>query len=191
MQVAVPPVTPGIKAPQHQAAGRGVNCDSPHCQEFSQQIWLQGSLQTQWALECFLGDRSPVMWAPRHGSVWREDSAMEGPSPRHPTGGSPAHSCWYYWGQLEDCSTGSAGWSLLCIQQGLDSQDHLKHPAPPHTVPTGWAQHLPYTKAINCWSRGHRPALRCTFLIGSVLCSPTSPFLHVLIFTFIALYLAL
>ena len=75
---------------QLQARGSGVNHDSLHCQEPGQHIWLQGSLQTQWAKGWFPRDGSPVVWAHRHAGVLRGDSATEGPSPHYSGGGSAA-----------------------------------------------------------------------------------------------------
>lgn len=138
---------------QLQARGRGVNHDSPHCQEPGQQIWLQGSLQTQWAKGCFPRDRSPVVWAP----------AMPVSQEEIPPRKDPLYiTLWWECSQL--LSWVGATWRLrhwvcwlesVCPAAGLGQSIPPEAPLSlPRSIPTGWAQHLPYTRAVSCWSGG-------------------------------------
>lgn len=176
------PVAMDTKAEnQLQARGRGVNHDSPHCQEPGQQIWLQGSLQTQWAKGVFQGMKpSCVSLQPylclkrrfRHGRTSLYYSVVGVQPVVVELGG----------GNLTFCSTGSAGWGLeACSRvQPADSTWSTPLTAPQHSHRLSPASSL--HQAISCWSGG---CMRQTLLIISILCASISPFLHVLIFSWL------
>ena len=134
---------------QLQARGSGVNHDVPHCQEPGQHIWLQGSLQTQWAKGWFPMDGSPVVWAHRHAGVLRGDSATEGPCPHYSGGGSAARSCWPGWGRLATAALGLLVGVCVPSSRARTVGSTWSTCPLPCSVLTGRAQHLPYTRAVS------------------------------------------